>query len=132
MSYFAEFDKTALEMVNLFGTTATYIKNTGGSYNPATGEYSLAQTTFPIKCIVMDLTLQSNGNTYRNGTMIEAGDKQVYIIPPEKINPTADVLIVNPSTDKILIGTKEWNIVTSKEYNPSQSDNVLIELYIRK
>ena len=133
MSVLDGFHRTANNLITRFGSTQYYVKRTLGAYNPSTSEASVTEVEIPIKCVVMDLTLQSNGNTYRNGTLIEAGDKQCMFIPIEQSNNSGiPPLVVDPTSDFIRINNEIWKIITSKETNPSTSENIYIDLYMRK
>ena len=125
-----DFDQVVLEFMNDYGFTATYLKASSATYNPATGENTITVTEIPVQAIQMDLPLTRNGSSTASGTLIQDGDKQLFIRPTEKsaILP----LIIDPAADRVRIGTLEWGIVTSKEINPSASNQILIELYIRR
>jgi hypothetical protein len=107
------------------GFTAYHVR-TSGEYNPATGSIVEVLKTIPVRAIILDLTLQSNGLTTKPHTEIVAGDKQLYIQPP------AQGLVINPSTDKIRVGTTDYDIVTTKELNPDSTVPLLYELYLRR
>ena len=132
MSSFTSLSNTAINLITRFGTTINYIQKSNGVYNPAIGEMQVVEKVIPVKAAILDLTLQSNGNTYRNGTMIESGDKQVLIIPPERLNEGIETLKINPVSDYLQFGNQNWKIVTYKETNPSLTENVYIECYVRK
>ena len=133
MSIFDPFHIAAANLINRFGNIQYYIKRTTGVYNPATGEATVTEVEIPIKAVIMDLPLQSNGNTYKNGTLIEAGDKQCMFLPIERTNnngvPPIDI---NPISDFVKINGENWKIITKKEYNPSTVENICVDLYIRK
>ena len=132
MSVLDGFHRTAYNLITRFGSNQKYIKRSVGTYNPATSSVDVVETEITIKALIMDLTLQSNGNTYKNGTLIEAGDKQVFFIPPERLNPTVQPIIVDATTDYIRFDGQLWKIITNKEVNPSTSENIYVELYVRK
>lgn len=127
-----DFDRTVLEFMQEFGFTATYLQAGTASYNPATGENTVAVTEIPVEAIQMDLPLVRNGVSTVSGTLIQDGDKQLFIRPPHKSNVANPVLVVNPAADRIRIGLTEWRIVTTKEINTSNSNSMLLELYIRR
>lgn len=121
-----DLDLAVLEFMQEDGFIATYIKRDIGEYDPAQGAPSATVTEIPVEAIMMDLTLQSNGASVKFGTQIEAGDKELYIRPIEEL-PT-----ISPSSDTVKIGTTEYRIVTFKEVNPSASNPILFNLYIRR
>jgi hypothetical protein len=127
-----DFDATVLAFIQDYGTTFTLVKSTGEAYDPATA--TVVQTTedIPVQAILMDLTLQSNGLSVKYGTLIQAGDKELYMRPPHKTNPTLSPVEIVPAIDKIVAGNIVYNIVTMKELNPSGSDPILFTLYLRR
>lgn len=112
--------------------TAFYVKQTTGDYDTATGASPTSTTQVPVQAIVMDLTLSSNGLGLRPGTLIEAGDKQLFIRPPERTDPMAAPLQIDMATDRVIVNGTKYKVVTFKEVNPMGSEVVLIELYIRR
>ena len=132
MSVLDGFHRTAYNLITRFGSTQYYVKRTVGTYNPATSEVAITEVEIPIKAVIMDLTLQSNGNTYRNGTLVEAGDKQCMFIPIEQLSNGIPAINVDPTSDYIRVNGENWKIITSKETNPSTSENIYVDLYMRK
>jgi hypothetical protein len=97
-----------------------------GEYNVETSEYVPAPpTSWPVRAMVFDYTLQSNGTQTQPGTLIQVGDKQVFVAPPPGMPR------VRPERDSLIVGDKKFKIITYKELNPTQSYNVLIELFVR-
>jgi hypothetical protein len=82
---------------------------------------------------LFDLTLQSNGTSTFRSTLIEAGDKQLFIQPPVKSdNPNWITNEIVPGRDTITIKGDSYDVVTFKEINPTTTNSILWELYIRK
>lgn len=127
-----DFDFMVQEFFTESGFTATYLQAGTASYNPATGENVVTVTEIPVEAIQLDLPLVRNGMSTATGTLIQDGDKQLFIRPPHKTDLNASALTVNPAADRVRIGTTEWRIVTAKESNPSANNQILIELYIRR
>jgi len=128
-----DFDTVVMEMMQEFPMEAIYIKQSEGSYNPATGTVSPSTTLeTPVQALLFDLTLQSNGFSVKFGTLIEAGDKNLLVRPPNKTDPLAPALVVNPATDRVVVAGVTYKIVTFKEVNPTGTDPVLFDLYIRR
>jgi len=125
-----DFDAAALELVSEMGTTGTYISVSKGSYDPETGTVVPASTPQTVKLAVLDLTLQSNGLSLKYGTEVLAGDKEVYMIPPQKTGGAA--ISVNPGADKVVVGGVTYTVVTFKEVNPTMTDPVVFFLYVRR
>lgn len=126
-----DFDSAIMSFFSEFGFTATYLSASEGTYNPATGENTVAVTEIPVEAIQLDLPLVRNGMSTSTGTLIQDGDKQLFVRPPNKSDENSDALVVNPAADRVRIGATEWRIVTAKETNPTGSNQILIELYIR-
>lgn len=126
-----DFDQVVMEFFVDYGFTVTYLQASTASYNPATGENTVAVTEIPVEAIQLDLPLTRNGAATATGTLIQDGDKQLFIRPPNKTDANASALSVNPASDRVRIGATEWRIVTHKETNPTGSNQILIELYIR-
>lgn len=133
MTSLSDFDGAVAEFMQEFGFTATYLHPDGtSSYDPATGTNTVNYLRIPVKAIQMDLNLRSNGTTVAPNTLIQSGDKQLYIQPPNKSDALLLPLKVDPAIDKVDINGVVWRILTFKEISPSASDQILIELYIRR
>jgi len=133
MTALSDFDGAVSEFMQEFGFTATYLQPDGTSaYDPSTGTNTVNYLSIPVKAIQMDLNLRSNGLTVAPNTLIQSGDKQLYIRPPNKSDTEAVALVVNPAADKVEINGVLWRILTFKEITPDATDQILIELYIRR
>lgn len=133
MDYLNNFDGVVRRMMQRFPGTAVITIVGDGVYDENTGQYTTTDINYTVNCIVLDYTLQSNGTQTDRGTLIQAGDKQVYVQPTEKSSNGAVLMPkIQPQKDYITIANVKYGIVTFKEFNPSQSNNYLIELYIRK
>lgn len=98
------------------GTTGVYRKS-DVSYNPTTMESTEIVVEYPVNCIVLDLTLQSNGYTLKRGTDIQTGDKQIFVIPPSIVDSSVLPFIIDTAKDKLVVGGTSYNIVTFKQVN---------------
>lgn len=132
MTTASDFDRMVLEFMRDDPLTAYYQKITSGDYNPVTSSVGVVTTEIPVSAILLDLTLRSNGLTKEANSLIQAGDKLLFVRPPNKADPDADFLVVDPTSDRIRIGSTVYTIVTFKEVNPSAQNQILIELYIRQ
>lgn len=126
-----DFDIAVMEFMQENPLTAMYIKAVG-EYDPTTGEVVETVTEIPVEAILMDLTLQSNGLSTKFGTLIVAGDKELYVRPPNKTNPLNAPLVVDSANDRVRVNGFEYKVVTSKEVNPTGVDPILFDLYIRR
>jgi hypothetical protein len=126
-----DFDTAALAIVQEFGGTGTYTRYTVGAYNPATGKATRTTTSQTVKVAITDLQLRSNGTSLKYGTEVVAGDKEAYLIPPEKTGGTsiAPIDVVN---DTLTVGPYTYTIVSYKETNPDGTTPILYSLYLRR
>lgn len=128
---FADFDAAILEFFNDFGFEATYIKQNGeGTYT--NGENVIETVEIPVEAILLDLTLSSNGLSSKFGTEILAGDKELFIRPPEKTDSLRLPLEINTTTDKVRVNGVEYKIHTMKEINTTATEPLVYDLYIRR
>lgn len=127
-----DFDHTVLEFIREYGFIAQYVKRIDGGYNPATAAPTSTVVQIPVEAIMMDLTLSSNGLSTRFGTLVIAGDKQLLVRPPNKTNPIAPSLPIDTATDRVYVNGIEYKVVTFKEINPTGTDPILFDLYIRR
>lgn len=125
---FEDFDLTVLELMKEFGTWGTYVRVKTGAYDPNTSTAATITIEAPVRLIIMDLTLQSNGDSVKYGTKIQAGDKEIYIQPTDQ----TDLLGVDPATDSVRVGAQVYKIVTFKEVNPTGNQPIVYSLYVRQ
>jgi hypothetical protein len=126
------FDAVVQRTMKKFTGKATILIQGVGVYDDDTGTYTTSDSSYEVNCLVFDKTLQSNGTQTDKNTLIQAGDKQVFIQPVEKDKDVNPLPRIKPERDSILLSGVKYGIVTFKEINPSQSDCILIELYVRK
>lgn len=126
----SELETAARELIIEFGGTGTYSSFVQGSYDPNTGEVVNTKLDQPVYAALLDLTLQSNGLSLKYGTEIKAGDKEAYVIPPDKSGGQA--VQINPGKDKLTFGGVTYTVVTFKEANPSGADSWVWYLYLRR
>ena len=118
--------RVVTNMMSRYGGPATALVVDEGVYDTTTSENVVGpDTEYDVLAMVFDYTLQSNGLQTAQGTLIETGDKQVFV------QPLATMPVLRPNKDFFLVGNVKYRIVTYKELNPSQSANVLIELFVR-
>ena len=112
--------------------TAYYLKSTVGAYDPSTGEASVTDVQIPVKCILLDMTRTNNGLSSKFGSLVSEGDKECYILPPNKIDPTALPLIIDTTSDRLRIGSITYKIAAMKEANPTGCAPFLFNLMLRR
>lgn len=125
---FEDFHLTVLELMHEFGTTGIYVKVKPGTYDPNTGTNTAVTVEAAVQLIVMDLTLQSNGYSVKYGTLIQAGDKEIYIRPTDQMK----LLGIDPASDSVRVGSVTYKIVSFKEVNPTGTDPIVYSLYVRR
>lgn len=91
------------------GFAVTLRRQTAGTYNPVTGEFSGESTTdYAAQALISSQNMSQTGNTgerYFNGTLIQTGDKILML--------AASGLSVTPAPgDRLIIGSVAWQIVT--------------------
>lgn len=123
-----DFQQTVAEMMSDFSTVGYYIKTVQGPYDPNTGTVITTTIEAPVRVILMDLTLQSNGYSVKYGTQVQAGDKEAYVEPTDQLR----LMGINPATDKLRVGDTTYQVVTSKETNPTGVSAIVYYLYIRR
>lgn len=129
---FSDFDQMVAEMMQEFGFSTTYYVNSAPVHNDATGTVTNTTTEYTIQAIKMELPRPTNGAVSNSNSLVLEGDQVLYVRPVEKAEYFATAFVANPTSDKVLIQGALWDVVSVKEYNPSASDNILYELYVRK
>lgn len=127
-----DFDIVVRDMMAEFPTQGVYIQEVSGTYDPSTGEVTSTTLETPVEVLVFDLTLQSNGYSVKFGTLVEAGDKNILVRPPNKTDPAAPPLVLNPGYDRVRVAGITYKVLTAKEVNPTGSDTILYDLYVRR
>lgn len=131
MADFTDFDNALSEFFEEFGFEATYLKHED-SYSSTTLKSTQTVIEIPIEAILLDLTLQSNGLSTKFGTLVLAGDKELYVRPTNKSDPIRPSLTIDPSKDRVKVNGVEYKIVTMKEINPTATEPLVFDLYIRR
>lgn len=110
--------------VQQWGGAATLIKEIS-TYDPNTSENIVTEKRYTMKAMVFDYFNKFEGLTTQANTLIKTGDKQVLI------KPNSLVTSIDPSADKLQIGSTIYKIITVKECNPSLTNTLYYELFIR-
>lgn len=132
MSSAQHFDRMILAFLRDDPMTAYYIKEIQGSYDVATGDYTTIKVETPVQAILLDLTRTSSGLSVKYGTEILAGDKELYVLPPPKADPTALPLVIETNSDRIRINQITYKIVHMTEANPNADMPLLYNFMIRR
>lgn len=131
--YMDKYMRVVRKEMDRYGFDLTIIRQEDSAYDTATGAVVETLVEYPCRGIIFDLTLQSNGAQTKPNTLIEMGDKQLFIQPPKDDGwyQENEAEAIYPNKDKIKINGKLYKIVTFKQVNPSLSESVLWECYIR-
>jgi len=138
MQDFSDFHDAVREFMDEFGSYATYVAQLDvGEYDPATGTNSTNVSEFQVRAIMTDMSLRSNGLASKLNTLIQEGDKVLYVQPTDSLLPILypyGILVVDPTDDKIIIAGVTYKVVTAKTVDPTGSVNkpILYELYVRR
>lgn len=132
MSAAGDFDRMILDFMNDDPLFATYHQYGEPVYDTTTGENTVPETSTTVQCIVLDFDRTTNGLSSKFGTEILAGDKEMYMLPTNKANPSAPLIIPNPTSDRITVGAVKYKIVIMKEANPQVSAPLLYNFMLRR
>jgi hypothetical protein len=131
----ADFDECIMYMMQDFGTIATLIVQDDSSavYDPTTGTLPGAvPRSYPVNAIFLDYTLQRYGLQDQSGTLIQDGDKQCFLQPINKVDPTLVMPTIQPNKDRISVAGKLYKIASLKMTNPTFNNNVVYELHLKE
>lgn len=112
--------------------TAIYHKYSQGVYNPATSDYTTVQVDIPVQVLVQDLTRNSNGLSSVFGELILMGDRECYMLPPNKSDSFTLPLDIDTTSDRITIGAYTYKVQNMKSADPTNSNPILFQLLIRR
>lgn len=132
MSSSAEFSRMLAEFFREDGFSATFIKQLPGVPNDDEGTLEAANEEFTIRCIKTPVFGNMAGARTKLGTLIQEADEVLYVQPSQATNKWADPLYIDPTSDRVEINGTSWKVVAAKEYDPSASNCVLYELYIKR
>ena len=121
-----DFDRAILEFMADFPLTVTYVKYGVGVFNPATGETTNTTTQYSVSAIIQDLMRTSNGVSTKFDTLIQQGDKEIYI------KPIDGLVISSPTQDSIIVNNITYSIVVMRELNPTMSAPILYNFMVRQ
>lgn len=135
MTAFTQFDRAVSSMMSKYGGAAILHIVEGSTYDPSTSENIETITDYNVNAMFFDYVRKTEGLGSDGNTLVKSGDKQVYIQPLQKSNPSFNPIpLPDPTKDKLTIGNVQYKIVTAKQLNPSNTDDgcVLYELYVRQ
>lgn len=112
------------------GVSATLVcPATDSEYDPDTSSYVGTETTYPVRVIVMDFALISNGTLTDKGTLVISSDKQVYMDMTQS-DGTQPPIKPQANGFKLIVGTTTYRITVVKEYNPSTQRTIMYDLKV--
>lgn len=112
--------------------TGYYTKYQQGAYDTATSEYANIPVEVPCSILLLDLTRNNNGLSSVFGTEILAGDKECWMLPPEKADNTTMPLVIDTTSDRLRVGNITYKIVTMKEANPTGANPIAYQFMLRR
>jgi hypothetical protein len=108
---------SALKLLTKFGQNVTRRAYTIGTYDPSTGLVTNTYADTTRKGVLLDFAA---GQTLERGTLIQNGDKRLYVDSSATISPQ----------DHFIVNTIEYTIVSIGEINPAGT-SILYDLHLR-
>jgi len=109
-----------------------YIKSAAPTYNVATSTNSTTHVEINTRGVLLDFTHTNNGLSSKFGTEILSGDKELYMLPPNKFDPLQPPLAIDTTQDQCRIGGVMYKCMVMKEVNPTGSNAILYNFLIRR
>ena len=130
MSFSSNLKSIVTDIMAQTGTAATLVCPAQNStYDPATGENTSVETTYPVRVIVMDFALISNGILTDKGTLVTSSDKQVYM-DATQADGTQPPVNIQSNGFKLIVGSVTYRITVVKQYNPSTTETIMYDLKV--
>lgn len=119
--------RTVLNLMAFRGGDATVIvPSQAAEYDYATSTMVNNVVNYPCRALVFDYLQKHDGIGGGNKSLIESGDRQMFL------KPSADLPRLRAKIDSVLWGNRKFTIATVKEVNPSGTNIILYELFIRE
>ena len=132
MSRFSDFDQVVVGMMEDFGVVSQLLIQGDGVFDPVTGSYTDATTSYDVNTIYMDFTLARFGQQTAEGTLIQIGDKQCFMQPLNKSDPLQAMPTVQANRDRISVGGRVYKIANLKVINPAMNDAIVYEMHLKE
>lgn len=131
---FLPFLRIVDKYMKLYGFDCTLVRNTNdyANYDVSTSSFDSAPQLITIRAMLFDYQRQHDGTQVYKDTLIQAGDKQIFIYPPKALDDYTSITNILPENDRIKIGDDLYRVIAFKEINSNMRDSVLWECYIRK
>lgn len=128
----SDFDKMIMAFMDDDPMTAIYVQPREGEYDPETSSTPVVDYEIPVRAILLDVDRASNGLSSKFGSEILIGDKELYCLPPKKLDPAAPPLVVNAVLDRVVVGGVSYKIHVMKEANPNAEEPLLFNFMLRR
>jgi len=119
---YAKLAGKALKLLTKHGQDIVLKSTVVGEYNPATGTSTTTVINTTRKGVVFDYNLVVYGNDTINNTLVQAGDKRLYM-DANGSSPTLN--------DQVIVGGVIWQIKNIKDLSPAGTC-VLFDCTIRR
>lgn len=129
MSLSANLKKIVTSVMAKTGTDATLICPSVGVYDYDTNSVVSTPVTYPVRVIVMDFALISNGALADKNTLIASSDKQVYMDMTQS-DGTQPHITLESTGYSLQVGSTTYRITVVKQYNPSTSSCIMYDLKV--
>jgi hypothetical protein len=128
------FDRVVADMMRKFGTKAVIRVAKQSEYDPSQSQNNVTEKDYPVKVMFFDFLDKKFGVGTEGKSLIQAGDRQVYVQPPQKQEGGFALPHLQANQDYLVHDNKKYKIVFVKQLNPSMTKDgcVLYELYIRE
>ncbi|AZR93926.1 hypothetical protein BBB39_09195 [Bordetella trematum] len=125
---YAEMAATAQELLEEFGGPVTLRQIETGEYDPALGQAPSTETDSVGVGVLFDYTAQAAGIANLSGSVIETGDKQLYLAPEQAAG--GPMPAARPA-DLVLALGATWRVVSVKALAPTGAV-LLYEIQLRR
>lgn len=134
MNIIPQFDRTVANMMRSFGTSAQLRIAISEAYDPETSENIVEYHDYPVNAMFFDYLKKNEGLGTDGKTLIQSGDKQVFVQPPQKTETGIPLPVASPNKWFLVLGEKTYKVITLKQHNPSMTNSgcILYELYVRE
>jgi len=117
--------RSALNLINRFGQSMTYTSKAAAAYSVSTSSVTLTNTDYTVKGVVFDFDTMNTGTQMLDNSLIEAGDRRVYI--------AASGLNFTPKLeDTLTINSEVWRVVRIINAIDPGGTMLLYDLQIRR
>lgn len=129
MSFSSNLKSVVKRVMARTGTNATLICPSVGSYDYDTNTVTAVEATYPVRVIVMDFALISDGTLADKNTLDTSSNKQVYM-DMTQADGSQPPIILQSNGFRLQIGTTTYRITVVKQYNPSTQATIMYDLKV--